>query len=99
MVYADCDSGAVCPPHGVEPAQMHRLMFHFPVGERLDITTAHPIAGKEFLLPYSAEAIAWYDSDWTRAEMQFQNYRKFQSNSRIIIPTTRKSSRPSSPQP
>jgi hypothetical protein len=58
------------------------------------------IGGKEFLLPYSAEAIAWYDSDWTRAEMQFQNYRKFQSNSRIIIPDHQEIvPDPSSPQP
>ena len=102
MVYADCDSGAVMRFHmESEPAEMHRLMFHFPVGERLDVSYRPTlIAGKEFLLPYSAEAIAWYDTDWTRAEMQFQNYRKFQSNSRIIIPDHQEIvPDPSSPQP
>jgi hypothetical protein len=88
FVYADCSSGAVMRIHmESEPARMHSLMFHFPVGERLDVSYRPTvIAGKEFLLPYSAEAIAWYDNDWTRAEMQFTNYRKFQSDSRIIIP-------------
>ena len=102
MVYADCDSGAVLRLHmESEPAQMHRLMFHFPVGERLDVSYRPTlIAGKEFLLPYSAEAIAWYDADWTRAEMQFQNYRKFQSDSRIIIPDHQEIvPDPPSPQP
>jgi hypothetical protein len=102
MVYADCDSGAVMRFHmESEPAEMHRLMFHFPVGERLDVSYRPTlIAGKEFLLPNSAVAIAWYDSDWTRAEMQFQNYRKFQSNSRIIIPDHQEIvPDPSSPQP
>jgi hypothetical protein len=102
MVYADCDSGAVMRFHmESEPAEMHRLMFHFPVGERLDVSYRPTlIAGKEFLLPFSAEAIAWYDTDWTRAEMQFQNYRKFQSNSRIIIPDHQETvPDPPSPQP
>ena len=102
MVYADCDSGAVMRLHmESEPAEMHRLMFHIPVGERLDVSYRPTlIAGKEFLLPYSAEAIAWYDTDWTRAEMQFQNYRKFQSNSRIIIPDHQETvPDPPSPQP
>jgi hypothetical protein len=102
MVYADCESGAVMRLHmESEPAEMHRLMFHFPVGERLDVSYRPTlIAGKEFLLPYSAEAIAWYDADWTRAEMQFQNYRKFQSDSRIIIPDHQEIvPDPPSPQP
>ena len=88
MVYADCSTGAVMRFHmESEPAQMHRLGFHFPVGERLDVSYRPTlIDGREFLLPYSAEAIAWYDDDWTRAGIQFQNYRKFESNSRIIIP-------------
>jgi hypothetical protein len=88
MVYADCASGAVMRIHlESEPAQMHRLIFHFPVGERLDVSYRPTlIAGKQFLLPYSAEAVAWYDDDWTRADMQFLNYRKFQSDSRIIVP-------------
>ena len=88
MVYADCSTGAIMRLHmESEPAEMHRLGFHFPVGERLDISYRPTlIGGKEFLLPSSAEAIAWYSTDWTKAEMQFLNYRKFDASSRILIP-------------
>jgi hypothetical protein len=88
MVYADCSTGAVMRLHmESEPAEMHRLGFHFPVGLRLDVSyRPTPIAGREFLLPSTAEAISWYGTDWTRAEMQFQNYRKFEATSRIVIP-------------
>ena len=91
MVYADCDTGAVMRYQmESEPAEMRRLGFHFPVGLRLDVSYSPTvIAGKEFLLPSSAEAISWYDDDWTRAEMQFENYRKFEATSRILIPDDR----------
>lgn len=90
FVYADCQNGSVMRIHiETEPAAVNRTWgsksYQLPVGNELDVRYGVATIGtKEFLVPQSAEEVNRFGQTLTKAEIQFQNYRKFQADSKII---------------
>jgi hypothetical protein len=87
MVWADCETGSVKQfrlESDFGEVQLKRAGRRFPVGFRLDVHYA-PVAigAQEFLLPHTVEETSLFDKTWTRVEIQFQQYRKYDANSVI----------------
>lgn len=87
LVYADCDSGMVMRFHlETEPATVRRAGRDVPLGYELDVCYAFTaIAGQEFLLPQTAEETSLFNTRLTKAEVRFQQYRKYDSRSTITF--------------
>jgi len=85
FVYVDGDTGMVMRIQlESEPGYVMRHGRQIRVGSKLDVRYGlTAIAGKEFLLPQTAEEIAIFDTTLTKAEIQFQQYRKYEANSTI----------------
>ena len=87
MVWANCDSGAVTRfLTETDPAAVRRSGRRAPLGYRLEVRYGLvTIGSREFLLPQSAVQTARYYKTWTKAEIQFQQYRKYDANSTVQI--------------
>jgi hypothetical protein len=87
LVYADCESGMVMRFHlETEPATVRRGGRDVPLGYELNVRYAFSaIAGQEFLLPQVAEETSLFNTRLTKAEVKFQQYRKYDSSSTITF--------------
>ncbi len=87
FVFADCDTAAVRRIQIVtEPASVFRDGRRLALGMQADIRYRPTvIASKEFLLPHRAEEIVRFDQTLTKVEIQFQQYRKYESSSNITF--------------
>jgi hypothetical protein len=85
MVWADCETGSVKQfrlESDFGEVQLKRAGPRFPVGFQLDVHYA-PVAigAQEFLLPHTVEETSLFDKTWTRVEIRFEQYRKYDANS------------------
>lgn len=85
FVTADCDTGMVTRIQiKTEPASVTRNGEAMAIGTELDVRYGlTTIASREFLLPRQAVEIAPFGKTLTKAEIQFQQYRKYDSSSSI----------------
>jgi hypothetical protein len=85
MVWANCESGGVTRfLTETDPAEVRRAGRRVPLGFRLEVGYGLVTIGVlEFLLPQSAVQTALFYKTWTKAEIQFQRYRKYDANSTI----------------
>jgi len=87
FVSADCDTAAITRIQiETEPASLFRDGHERAIGVQIDIhyrPTA--IASKEFLLPQQAVETARFDNTLTKVEIQFEQYRKYDSSSNITF--------------
>jgi len=67
-----------------DPAAVTRSGRRVPLGFRLEVRYATAMIGsQEFLLPQFAAESALYYKTWTKVEIQFQQYRKYDAHSTI----------------
>jgi hypothetical protein len=87
LVLADCDTGMAVRFHlETDPAAVRRRGRDVPLGYELDVRYAPAtIAGQEFLLPQVAEETSLFNTRLTKAEVRFQQYRKYDTNSTITF--------------
>ena len=87
MVYADCDTGMVIRFHmETDTGFVKRSGRDVALGYELEVHFAPTIiAGQEFLLPQSADATSLFYKTLTKAEVRFQQYRKYDTNSTITF--------------
>jgi hypothetical protein len=87
FAHADCESGAVVRIQmDTEPRSVIRSGHEVVLSVQLDVRYRPVLIGtREFLLPESAESIARYGTMLTKADIQFQSYRKFQADSKMIF--------------
>jgi len=87
FVYADCDTGAVTRFQTESDIPTIKEQGHnIQVGEQLEVRYGPVVIdSKEFLLPQEAEEIARFYKTLTKSEIQFQQYRKYDSNSTITF--------------
>jgi hypothetical protein len=87
FVSADCETGMVSRIQiESEPASIFRNGREGAIGVQLDVQyRPASIASKEFLLPQQAVEIARFFDTRTKVEIQFQQYRKYESNSTITF--------------
>jgi hypothetical protein len=87
FVSADCDTGTVTRIQiETEPASVTRHGQQVAIGMQLDVRYGPTmIASKEFLLPQQAVEIAPFGKTLTKAKIEFQQYRKYESNSSITF--------------
>jgi len=85
FVWAVCDTGAVMRFRiETDPAEVILRWVHVPIAEQLEVRYgATRIGDKEFLLPQGAVDLALFYKTWTKAEIQFQQYRKYDANSSL----------------
>ncbi len=85
FVHADCETGSVTRLNietdvGRANVQGHKVK----VGRRLDVRYGPVTIGEvEFLLPQTAVDSALYYKTWTKAEIDFQQYRKYEASSTV----------------
>ena len=80
-VYADCDSGSVTHIRLEEDAPPE-----VPVRIVKDLRYAPTlISGHKFLLPASVEEIARYRSTVTKLQVEFRNYRRYGTKTKITF--------------
>ena len=87
LVYADCDAGMVMRFHmETDTGFVRRSGRDVPLGYELDVRFAlTTIAGQDFLLPQVAESTALFYKTLAKAEVKFQQYRKYDTNSTITF--------------
>ena len=87
FVTADCETGAVMRIQmETEPASVKRGNQDIAIGMQLDLRYAPTrIGGNEFLLPQQAVETAPFGRILTKVEMQFRDYRKYDSSSNITF--------------
>ena len=87
FVSADCDTGMVTRIRiETEPASVKRIGRNVAIGMQLEVRYGPAmIASKEFLLPQQAVEIAPFGKTLTKAEIEFQQYRKYESDSIITF--------------
>jgi hypothetical protein len=85
MVWANCESGAVTRfVTETDQGEVRRAGRRVPLGYRLDVVYSPTTIGStEYLLPESAVQTALFYKTWTRAEIQFRQYRKYDASSSI----------------
>jgi len=85
MVWADCDTGAVTRfQMETDMGEVTRMGRKVPLGQRLEVRYAPAMIGsQEFLLPEAVDEAVLFYKTWTRVEIQFQEYRKYDANSVI----------------
>jgi len=86
MIWANCDSGEVLRFQTVtDLGEVHRSGRRVPIGYRLEVRYGVTNIGeRQFLLPQTAVDAGLFFKTWTREEMQFTNYRKFDASSTIL---------------
>jgi hypothetical protein len=84
-VWADCDTGAVTHFRmETDRGEVHRHGIRVPLEFRLEVSYAPATIGsQEFLLPQTAEETTLFYKTWTKAEIQFQQYRKYDAHSTV----------------
>lgn len=87
FVSADCDSAAITRIQiETEPASVVRDWRNIAIGVQIDIRYRPTvIAGKEFLLPQQAIETAHFGTTKTKVEIEFTQYRKYDSSSNITF--------------
>jgi hypothetical protein len=87
FVTADCDDGVVTRIQiETERAFVKRQGQDLAIGLQLDVQYGPTVIGsKQFLLPRQAVEIAPYGKTLTKVEIQFQQYRKYESDSTITF--------------
>lgn len=87
FVTSDCDTGAVTRIQiETEPASVKRHGNDIAIGMQLDLRyTPVRIGSNEFLLPEQALEIAPFGKTLTKAELRFDQYRKYDSSSNITF--------------
>jgi len=87
FVTADCDTGALLRIQmETEPASVKRGDHDLAIGMQLDLRYGPAtIGGRQFLLPQQAVEIAPFGKTLTKAEIQFRDYRKYDSSSNITF--------------
>lgn len=87
FVTADCETGGVTRIQmETEPASVKRGGRDLAIGMQLDLRYGPTkIGGKEFLLPREAVEIAPFGKTLTKVEIQFRDYRKYDSSSNITF--------------
>jgi hypothetical protein len=87
IIYADCKSAMPTRRHiESEPASVRRGIFKVALGWHIDVRYAMtPIGERKFLLPQNAEEIVRFGNSLTKVEIQFQQYRKYESNSTVTF--------------
>jgi hypothetical protein len=87
FVYADCGTGMVMRFHmETDAGFVKRRDRDVPLGYELDVRFAPTaIADQEFLLPEVAESTGLFYKTLTKAEVKFQQYRKYDTNSTITF--------------
>ena len=85
MVWADCASGAVI--HIVIETDIGEVMrgkTHVPLGTRAEVRYAQATIGdQQFLLPEFAQTTALFYKTWTKTEIHFGEYRKYDASSTV----------------
>jgi len=83
MVWANCDTGAVTRFQlESDIGEVVRIGRRMQVGFRTEVRYAPTAIGsQEFLLPQSATVMALFYKTWTKVEIQYRQYRKYDSNS------------------
>lgn len=86
-VWADCETGAVLRFFTeTDPAAVRQFGRTIPVGYQLDVQYAPvKIGDKEFLLPQHAVQTALYYRSWTKTEMRWTEYRKYDASSTVTF--------------
>jgi hypothetical protein len=86
-VTADCDTGAVTHiAMETEPASVKRGTLDVAIGMQLDLHYGPVTIGSStFLLPQNAVETAIFGKTLTKAEIRFQQYRKYDSDSSIVF--------------
>jgi hypothetical protein len=87
LVYADCDTGMVMRFHmETDTGFVRRSGRDVPLRQDLEVRFAPTtIAGQEYLLPQVAESTALFYKTLAKAEVKFQQYRKYDANSTITF--------------
>ncbi|SPE43454.1 conserved exported hypothetical protein [Candidatus Sulfopaludibacter sp. SbA3] len=87
FVYADCDSGAVTRFQMESDVPTIKEHGHdIKIGSQIEVRYGLVIIGaKEFLLPLEALSIGRFHTTLTKAEIRFQEYRKYDSSSTITF--------------
>jgi len=87
FVTADCDTGAITRIQiETEPASVVRRGHDVAIGVQLDVSYGPTVIGsKEFLLPQHALEIVPFGQTRTKAEIRYENYRKYDSDSNITF--------------
>jgi hypothetical protein len=85
MVWTDCDTGAVTRLlTETDEGEVRRAGRRVGLGYRLEVIySPTAIGAAEFLLPQSAVRTALFYKTWTKAEIQFRQYRKYDANSTV----------------
>jgi hypothetical protein len=85
MVWAVCDTGAVTRFQlESDMGEILRSGRHVPLGFRTEVRYAPTAIGsQEFLLPQSASVTSLFYKTWTKVEIQYRQYRKYDANSVI----------------
>jgi hypothetical protein len=86
-VSADCETAAITRIQiETEPASLVRDGYEQAIGVQIDILYRPvTIASKEFLLPQQAVETARFGNTLTKVEIQFEQYRKYDSDSNITF--------------
>jgi len=87
LLYADCDRAALARIQiETEPATVVQNGVKIALGWKIDIRYGMtPIAGKEFLLPQQSEEQVRFGGTQTKVEIQFQQYKKYDSSSKVTF--------------
>jgi hypothetical protein len=87
LVTADCDTGAVTRIQmESDPVSVKDSGRELALGWQLDVRYGPvTIGANEFLLPQEAEEIVRFGKTLTKAEIKFQQYRKYESSSSITF--------------
>jgi hypothetical protein len=87
MVWADCNTGAVtrfAMETGI--GEVSRSGRRVPLGFRTEVRYAPTAIGsQEFLLPQSATVTSLFYKTWTKVEIQYRDYRKYDANSTVTF--------------
>jgi hypothetical protein len=86
-VQADCETGAVTRFHmESDVPTIHENGHDIKIGATLDVRYGVvTIGSKEFLVPQQAEEVARFHTRLTKAEIQYQQYRKYDSSSTVTF--------------
>ena len=86
-VVADCETGTVSKIHfETDPASVKMHGIDVAIGSVMDVQYGPvTIGGKEFLVPLAAEEIGLFQHLRTKAQIQFQHYRKYDADSTITF--------------
>ena len=87
FVTADCETGAVMRIQmETEPASVKRVGRDYAIGMTLDLQYRQAaIGGKGYLLPQWATETGIFGKTLTKVEIQFRDYRKYDSSSNILF--------------